>query len=172
MERISFHVGHLFVCGRSEAERIYKDFDIVISIGTLDDFPRGLLEDHPRHLRVEMDDLDDRSDYETVRKMGMAMPSPQHIRRILAFADEKVPTLVHCYAGASRSPASAMLIAIQHGFDMDEVVNAMDPSLICPNARILALGEEMLGVTGLSEAVRKRLDWDPGTGESSCDLEL
>src|ERR1700728_2453707 len=55
------------------------------------------------HLKVQMDDITEQMD-------GFVAPSDSHIEQVLNFVrgwDRSAPLVVHCYAGISRSTASA-----------------------------------------------------------------
>ena len=55
------------------------------------------------HLKVSMDDITEEMD-------GFTAPSEAHIDQVLNFVrgwDRSAPLVVHCYAGISRSTASA-----------------------------------------------------------------
>src|SRR3954451_14722208 len=55
------------------------------------------------HLKVSMDDITEHMD-------GFLAPSESHVEKVLSFVrgwDLNAPLVVHCYAGISRSTASA-----------------------------------------------------------------
>src|SRR4029077_11661756 len=55
------------------------------------------------HLKVQIDDI-------TEQRHGFVAPSESHIEQVLNFVrgwDRSAPLVVHCYAGISRSTASA-----------------------------------------------------------------
>jgi predicted protein tyrosine phosphatase len=59
------------------------------------------------HLKVSMDDITEQMD-------GFVAPSDRHIEQVLNFVrgwDRSAPLVVHCYAGISRSTASAFAAA-------------------------------------------------------------
>ena len=67
--------------------------------------PPSVLEQN--HLKVSMDDITEHMD-------GFMAPSDAHIEKVLAFVrgwDRRAPMVVHCYAGISRSTASAFAAA-------------------------------------------------------------
>src|SRR6202011_6246922 len=67
--------------------------------------PASVLE--ANHLKVSMDDITEQID-------GFVAPSDQHIEKVLNFVrgwDRNAPLVVHCYAGISRSTASAFAAA-------------------------------------------------------------
>ena len=106
------------------------------------------------HLRVQMDDITEDID-------GFVAPSEQHIEKVLAFVrswDRGAPMVVHCYAGISRSTASAFAIACERNPHADELEIALrlrraSPSAF-PNRRIVALADDILDRRGrMLEAV-------------------
>ena len=67
--------------------------------------PATVLE--ANHLRVQMDDILEPTE-------GFMAPNETHIAQVLDFIrgwDRKAPLVVHCYAGISRSTASAFAAA-------------------------------------------------------------
>ena len=83
------------------------------------------------------------------------------MERILAFAqdwDEQAPMLIHCWAGISRSTATAFTLACARNPQADELEIALrmrraSPSAF-PNRRIVALADDILGRRGrMLEAV-------------------
>ncbi len=77
--------------------------------------PASVLE--ANHLRVQMDDITEYMD-------GFMAPSDAHIEKVLAFVrgwDRRAPMVVHCYAGISRSTASAFAAACMLNPPRDEV---------------------------------------------------
>jgi predicted protein tyrosine phosphatase len=93
---------------------------------------------------------------------GMTMPGEEHMRTLLDFAlnwDRSRPLVVHCYAGISRSTASAYIIAAALAPSRDErelarALRRASPSAT-PNPRLIALADAMLGRQGrMIEAVQ------------------
>src|ERR1700694_2036214 len=69
------------------------------------------------HLKVQMDDITEQID-------GFVAPSGQHIEQVLNFVrgwDRSAPLVVHCYAGISRSTASAFAAACLVNPHRDEI---------------------------------------------------
>jgi predicted protein tyrosine phosphatase len=83
---------------------------------------------------------------------GMTLPGEAHVGELLAFArgwDRARPLVVNCYAGISRSTASAYIIAAALAPQRDEVelaqtLRRLSPSAT-PNPRLIALADAMLG---------------------------
>jgi predicted protein tyrosine phosphatase len=107
-----------------------------------------------RHLRLELDDIVEPT-------AGYVAPDERSVRRILDFSrgwDASAPLLVHCYAGISRSGASAFAIACDRnpGIDEFEIARALRRAAphAYPNRRIVALADAILGRGGrMSDAI-------------------
>ena len=100
------------------------------------------------HLKVSMDDITEPMD-------GFVAPSDAHIERVLDFVrgwDRSAPLVVHCYAGISRSTASAFAAACMLNPHRDEVLIARkiraDSPIAAPNRLIVALADKALGREG------------------------
>ena len=100
------------------------------------------------HLRVAMDDITEHMD-------GFVAPSDSHIEQVLAFVrgwDRHAPLVVHCYAGISRSTASAFAAACALNPHRDEISIArqMRQASPCayPNRLIVSLADRALGREG------------------------
>lgn len=110
------------------------------------DTPQGLSAD--RHLRCGVNDIIEHKD-------GYICPDPALVERILAFAedwDATQPMVVHCWAGISRSTATAYTIACARNPDVGELQIARTLRLASrhahPNARIVAIADDILGRRG------------------------
>jgi len=100
------------------------------------------------HLKVAMDDITEQMD-------GFVAPSEGHVERVLAFVrgwDRSAPMVVHCYAGISRSTASAFAAACALNPNKDEVVIARQiraaSAIASPNRLIVSLADRVLGREG------------------------
>jgi len=101
-----------------------------------------------RHLRLGMHDIAEPMD-------GLIAPDAAMVEAVLAFGrdwDVAAPMIVHCWAGISRSTASAFAIACARDPDTDELEIALamrraSPSAV-PNRRIVALADGILGRRG------------------------
>lgn len=108
--------------------------------------PPSVLE--VNHLRIAMDDI-------TEHIEGFTAPNESHIAQVLDFVrgwDRAAPLVVHCYAGISRSTASAFAAACALNPDRDEAViaraiRAASPSAY-PNRLIVTLADQALGRDG------------------------
>jgi predicted protein tyrosine phosphatase len=96
------------------------------------------------HLRISMDDITEQMD-------GFVAPNDAHIEQVLDFVrgwDRSAPLVVHCYAGISRSTASAFAAACMLNPHRDEVsiarqIRAASP-IAAPNRLIVALADKAL----------------------------
>jgi predicted protein tyrosine phosphatase len=96
------------------------------------------------HLKVSMDDITEQID-------GFVAPSEQHIEKVLAFVrgwDRSAPMVVHCYAGISRSTASAFMAACALNPHRDEISIAKQiraaSAIAQPNRLIVSLADKVL----------------------------
>jgi predicted protein tyrosine phosphatase len=101
-----------------------------------------------RHLRLGVNDIAEPS-------IGHICPDEALVRRILDFGagwDAAQPMLVHCWAGISRSTATAFLLACERNPETDEaeIASALrDASRHAhPNRRIVALADDVMGRGG------------------------
>jgi predicted protein tyrosine phosphatase len=100
------------------------------------------------HLKVQMDDI-------TEELEGFVAPSDSHIEQVLDFVrgwDRNAPLVVHCYAGISRSTASAFAAVCALNPHRDEVsiarlIRAASP-IAAPNRLIVSLADKALGREG------------------------
>ena len=100
------------------------------------------------HLRVSMDDITEAAE-------GFTPPPAAHINTTLDFVrrwDRRAPLVVHCFAGISRSTASAFTAACALNPERDEndiasAIRAASPSA-CPNRLIVQLADRALGREG------------------------
>ena len=108
--------------------------------------PESVLE--ANHLRVQMDDITEHMD-------GFLAPSDSHIEQVLDFVrgwDRNAPLVIHCYAGISRSTASAFAAACLLNPQRDEIsiarqIRAASP-IASPNRLIVSLADRALGREG------------------------
>ena len=100
------------------------------------------------HLKVSMDDI-------TEPMEGYVAPSEEHVEQVLNFVrgwDRRAPLVIHCYAGVSRSTASAFATACALNPKRDEIeiarqIRAASP-IASPNRRIVELADRALGREG------------------------
>jgi predicted protein tyrosine phosphatase len=114
--------------------------------------PQGL--DPERHLKLGVHDIN-----ESVE--GLTPPDEAAVLRIIGFGrgwDAERPILIHCWAGISRSTATAFTLACDKNPDVSEAEIAREirrrSRFAWPNRRIVALADWILGRRGrMVEAV-------------------
>jgi predicted protein tyrosine phosphatase len=146
---------------RSGAARVLS----LLAAGTEVTRPASISREN--HLHLVMHDI-------AVAQDGMTMPGEDHVRNLLGFArrwDRAKPMVVHCYAGISRSTASAYIIAAALAPKRDEAelalsLRALSPSAT-PNPRLIAVADTLLGREGRMisaiEAIGRGADAFEGT---------
>lgn len=99
----------------------------------------------PHHLELRFNDIAEARD-------GLIPPSQDHVRDILAFgqaAQSAGPLLIHCWAGVSRSPAAAFIIACQRngpGCEQPLAQSLRDSApYATPNPLMIELADQFLG---------------------------
>ena len=100
------------------------------------------------HLKVQVDDI-------TEEIEGFVVPCETHIEQVLQFVrgwDRNAPMVVHCYAGISRSTASAFAAVCALNPHRDEIaiarqMRAASP-IASPNRLIVSLADKALGREG------------------------
>lgn len=118
----------------------------LVNDGTL--FARPPVVPAENHLHVAVHDICEPAD-------GMICPSAEHIETYLGFMrrwDRSAPIIVHCFAGISRSTAAAFAAYCAARPDADETevaerLRSRSPEAT-PNARIVAVADEILGRSG------------------------
>ena len=105
-----------------------------------------------RHLQLSMSDI-------TAPLDGHVSPEESHVAQLLDVVrawDRAQPLLIHCYAGVSRSTAAAFIAvcALKPEAPESELaqrIRALSPTAT-PNARLVALADDMLGRQGRMSA--------------------
>lgn len=141
----------LIVCGLADVEPLIAARRPSHMITLLD--PASMIDTPPqlapeRHLRLGVNDI-------TEPMEDMVAPDETVVGRILAFGrtwDGTRPMLVHCWAGISRSTATAFLLACERSPDVDErdIARALRRAAphASPNRRIVALADAQMGRQG------------------------
>jgi predicted protein tyrosine phosphatase len=133
----------------TRAERLLS----LLAPGTAMTRPASIAESN--HLFLSLHDIAEPQE-------GMTLPGEQHMRTLLDFAeswDRAKPLVINCYAGISRSTASAFIIAaaLQPSRDEQELAETLrlkSPSAT-PNPRLIALADAMLDRQGrMVDAIR------------------
>src|SRR5919108_2809143 len=108
--------------------------------------PEGILPEN--HLIIGIDDIACAMD-------GYTVPCEEHVVRLLDFVqdwDRAAPLVVHCYAGISRSTASAYAAACALNPEHDEIAIAWElrraSRTANPNTLIVSLADRLLGRNG------------------------
>ncbi|GAB4349544.1 MAG: tyrosine phosphatase family protein [Oricola sp.] len=149
---------YLVVCplskiGHAAASTGARRMLTVINAGTPVERPREIAEEE--HLFLGFNDI-------AMPIEGMTPPGEEHVRAILDFArgwDRAAPMIVHCFAGISRSTASAYMIALALNPELDERELAHElrwraPSAT-PNPKLIEIADAVLGREGrMIEAIR------------------
>jgi predicted protein tyrosine phosphatase len=149
----------IIVCPLSRAPEIVRERKPSHVVSLLDPgtpFPTlpGLGPD--RHLCLEIHDIETESE-------GLDACCDMRMGRILDFVggwERDAPILVHCYAGISRSTATAFITACAHNPSQDEeeialALRAASPTA-SPNRRFIALADATLGRNGrMTRAIEK-----------------
>jgi predicted protein tyrosine phosphatase len=110
------------------------------------DRPSAVVEEN--HLWLRLHDISSPLD-------GYIMPDEAHIAELLRFVrrwDRRAPLVVHCYAGISRSTASAFaaVCALNPQRDEESIALALREAsaTASPNIRIVSLADRLLGRDG------------------------
>ncbi|MCA6122312.1 protein tyrosine phosphatase [Bradyrhizobium sp. WSM 1704] len=132
----------------SDTVRITGASHVLTVMANVDQVPRPPSVLPANHLKVSMDDITEVMD-------GFVAPNETHIERVLSFVrgwDRRAPMVVHCYAGISRSTASAFAAACALNPHRDEMAIARlirEASPIAqPNRLIVSLADKALGREG------------------------
>jgi predicted protein tyrosine phosphatase len=141
----------LIICGLSEvpnviAARRPSHMITLLDAASMIETPAPLAP--ARHLKLGVNDI-------AAPAEGLIPPDEETVLKLLAFSrdwDETAPMLVHCWAGISRSTASALVIACDKSPEADERAMALAMRQAAPHAfpnrRIVALADDILGRRG------------------------
>jgi len=116
------------------------------------------------HLKVSVHDI-------TEDSAGWTAPAREHMAEILGFIEtweRDAPILIHCYAGISRSTATAFITACVHNptADEGEIAAALRraSTVAWPNRRLVALADAELGRNGRMsaaiDAIGQGMSWE------------
>lgn len=141
----------IIVCPLSRAPALMAERQpskVVSLLDPLTPFPTAAHLHHDHHLKVELHDINEHEE-------GFIAPARGHVKQIIAFVtdwDRAAPMLIHCYAGISRSAATAFVAACVHNPSVDEKQIALTlrraSTVAWPNRRIIALADAELGRGG------------------------
>lgn len=154
----------IIVCGLADvpaliARRQPSHMVTLLDPASMIETPQGLTAE--RHLKLAVNDIADPME-------GLVLPDESVVLRLLAFGrdwDETRPMLVHCWAGISRSTASAFVLACERSPQAPEAEIALAlrraAAHASPNRRIVALADDILGRHGrMVDAVAAMGDYD------------
>lgn len=142
---------NIIVCPLSRAPQIAREHRPSHIVSLLDPgTPFPVIAGHAdeRHLRLEVHDI-------AAETEGLDAVCDRRMRTILDFVSSwrrDEPILIHCYAGISRSTATAFITACAHNPERDEeeialALRAASPTAT-PNRRFIALADAALGRGG------------------------
>jgi predicted protein tyrosine phosphatase len=140
------HVCSLNLIEREVARTGARSLVTLLSPGTPVNRPAEIAE--ARHLNIAMSDVLD-------HQPGQVRPELCHLDPFISFVDgwdRREPMLIHCYAGVSRSTASAYIAVCRLSPHRDEQevarsLRAASPTAT-PNLRFIALADARLGRGG------------------------
>src|SRR5262249_18184337 len=104
----------------SDTVRLTGASHVLTVMANVDQVQRPVSVLPANHLKVSMDDITEQID-------GFTAPCEAHVEKVLAFVrgwDRAAPMVVHCYAGISRSTASAFAAACLLNPHKDEIALA------------------------------------------------
>lgn len=142
----------LYVCPKSkvpEAARDLRPSHLITLLDPADIMPTPEEVSGHRHLRLGMHDVI------VASPDHHAPPDEMHVRELIGFAkdwDRSQPMLIHCWAGISRSTASALTIACMlnepgREENIARLLRTRAPHAQ-PNRRLVALADDILGRNG------------------------
>ncbi|MCY0095784.1 tyrosine phosphatase family protein [Hoeflea ulvae] len=144
-------MSYLIVCRLNqiaESAVLHGAREMVSLLAENQDFHRPAVIDQARHLRLGLNDI-------SIVRPGLTAPGEAHVDQLIDFArswDQTAPLVVHCWLGISRSPAAAAITALAIEPDQDEMALAQRlraaSRFVTPNARLIEIGDAMLGRGG------------------------
>ncbi|MBL8545748.1 MAG: protein tyrosine phosphatase [Hyphomonadaceae bacterium] len=144
----------IIVCPLSRAPHIARLNKVSHVVSLLDpDTPFPIIKEvADRHLRLEVHDIEE--DEEGMDPL--CATRTKHILDFVGLWDRSQPILIHCYAGISRSTATAFITACAHNPDIDEraiakALRDVSPTAT-PNRRFVALADAALARKGRMSA--------------------
>ena len=141
----------IYVCPKSQvpdAARQLRPSHLITLLDPADEMPTPDEVPGHRHLKLGMHDI-------STARPDFIAPDEMHVRELIAFAkqwDRSQPMLIHCWAGISRSTASAFTIACMlnepgREHDIAKLLRAR-AAHAQPNLRIIAIADALLGRDG------------------------
>ncbi len=142
----------IYICPLSKLEETLAQSGAKRVISLLsDDGPHERLEGilAKNHLHLQFNDI-------TTDRAGLTSPSKQHVQDLIEFArlwDWSSPLLIHCWAGISRSPAAAAIIALalEPSHNEQQLAEKMRglSAEITPNIKMIEIADDTLNRGGL-----------------------
>jgi len=150
-------MSRLYVCSLARIEETVtrtgaRSLVTLLSPGTQVVRPEAIASE--RHLNIAMSDIVEAAP-------GQVLPQHGHVQMLIEFVerwDRVAPMVIHCFAGVSRSTASAFVAACALSPHRDEceiaaALRKASPTAT-PNARFVAIADELLGREGrMSKAI-------------------
>ncbi|MCK9994113.1 MAG: hypothetical protein Dbin4_02633 [Alphaproteobacteria bacterium] len=157
----------IYVCPLSQVHAAIRQLTPSHLVSLLD--PKSMIETPPgivrgRHLRLSVNDIAE-------PREGLVLPGESHIREILDFVDgwdQRAPLLIHCWAGISRSTATAYiaLCHLNQGQEYDAAKKMRAAARHAqPNRRLVALADTLMGRGG------RMIDAVAQMGQGEFDME-
>lgn len=144
-------MSEIVVCSLSRLHEITRQHDAshvltIINAGTKVVRPPNIEPEN--HLFIGMSDI-------LLPLDGHILPGEEHAQRVIDFArgwDRQRPMVVHCYAGVSRSTASAMIVHCTLRPELDPMMVAQDIRRLSPtatpNLRLVEAADKLLSKRG------------------------
>jgi predicted protein tyrosine phosphatase len=141
----------IHVCSLARLDETIRDCGaryVVSLLGDEADVKRPVGIAPENHLRLRLHDISHPLD-------GYILPGEEHVADLLEFVsdwDRRAPLVVHCFAGISRSTASAFasVCALNPQRDENSIARALRHAspTATPNIRIVSLADHLLGRDG------------------------
>ena len=140
---------HITVCSLAD---LYKTVDRVGASHAItlinEQTPVQPPVDDANYLRLSFNDI-------ATEIPGLVAPAEADVVKLLAFVrtwDKKSPLVIHCFAGISRSTASAYITTLalepeRDAYALAAELRALSPSAT-PNPRLIAFADKLLGRNG------------------------
>jgi len=160
----------IYVCPLSQVKASVKKLTPSHLISLLD--PKSMIDTPPslprdRHLQLSVNDIAE-------PREGLILPGRTHIRDILDFVDgwdQRAPMLIHCWAGISRSTATAYIALCHlnpgHERNAARLMRAAARHAQ-PNPRLVAVADAMMGRKG--RMISAVAEMGPGEFDMEGDL--
>ncbi|WP_416408470.1 tyrosine phosphatase family protein [Agrobacterium rosae] len=136
----------------------HKSREMVTLIAKEQAFHRPAVISADRHLTLQMNDITFKGTDKLIA------PDDLHVQQLIDFADswdQSAPLLIHCWMGVSRSPAAAIIVALAVQPKQDDAALAARLRTVSPyatpNARIIEIGDRLLGRGGALIAAIKTI---------------